>query len=264
MTAIDWLVLIGTIAFIALYGMWLTRSGATARSYLKGDDLRWPTIGLSIMATQASAITFLSVPGQAYEDGLRFVQFYFGLPIAMVIVSAVFVPIYHRLGVYTAYEYLEQRFDVRVRVLAAVLFMIGRGLAAGISIYAPSIILASVMGWSIGQLNVLLGGVVVVYILAGGAKAVSQTQKQQMVVILGGILAGAVVILYRLPPEVTLSDIASLNGALGRINAVDFRFDPSTRYTFWSGITGGLFLSLSYFGTDQSQVQRYLGGASVT
>ncbi len=263
MSPLDWAVLVGTVVFISAYGAWKTRGPTSARAYLKGEGLRWPTIGLSIMATQASAITFLSVPGQAYEDGLRFVQFYFGLPLAMVIISAVFVPIYHRLQVVTAYEFLEQRFDVRVRVLAATLFMIGRGLAAGITIYAPSIVLSAVLGWSIDTLNLLIGGIVVLYTVTGGARAVSQTQKQQMIVMMGGIVLAALVIAWRLPGEVTLGGAATLAGALGKLNAVDFSFDPSTRYTFWSGITGGLFLSLSYFGTDQSQVGRYLGGASV-
>ncbi len=264
MTAIDWTVLVGTIAFIAIYGTWKTRHVQTAQSYLRGDDdLRWPTIGLSIMATQASAITFLSVPGQAYEDGMRFVQFYFGLPIAMVIISAVFVPIYYRLNVFTAYEYLEKRFDPKTRVLAATLFMIGRGLAAGISIYAPAIILSTLLGWSLNLTNLVLGTIVIIYTVSGGSKAVSQTQKQQMMVIMGGIIVAAVVIAYRLPDDVTLGTATSLAGALGRINVVDFEFDLNNRYNFWSGITGGLFLALSYFGTDQSQVQRYLGGRSV-
>jgi Na+/proline symporter len=262
-TGLDWAVLVGTIALIVLYGVWKGSAVSSARSYLRGEDMRWPTIGLSIMATQASAITFLSVPGQAYEDGMRFVQFYFGLPIAMVIISAVFVPIYHRLQVYTAYEYLEQRFDVRVRVLAALLFMIGRGLAAGITLYAPGIILSSAMGWSLHTMNVLLGSVVILYTVTGGARAVSQTNRQQMVVIMSGIVLAAVVIAMNLPQGVSVGTATTLAGALGRMNVVDFGFDPSTRYTFWSGITGGLFLSLSYFGTDQSQVQRYLGGASM-
>ena len=264
MTGLDWIVLIGTITVIAGYGTWRHRNVETAAGYLKGGDLRWPTIGLSIMATQASAITFLSVPGQAYEDGMRFVQFYFGLPIAMVIISAVFVPIYYRLNVFTAYEYLEQRFDVRVRVLAAVLFMIGRGLAAGISLYAPAIILSSLLGWSLNAMNLVIGTVVIVYTVTGGAKAVSQTQKQQMVVIMIGLLIALGVVVSSLPSEVSVAKATSLAGALGRMNIIDFSFDPNTRYTFWSGITGGLFLSLSYFGTDQSQVQRYLGGKSVT
>lgn len=264
MTPIDWIVLVGTIAAISLYGVWANRRVGSAKDYLKGKDLRWPTIGLSIMATQASAITFLSVPGQAYEDGMGFVQFYFGLPIAMVIISAVFVPIYYRLDVLTAYEYLEQRFDVRVRVLAAVLFMMGRGLAAGISIYAPAIILSAVMGWSLNAMNLVIGLVVIAYTVTGGAKAVSQTQKQQMIVIMGGILLAAVLIARSLPEAVGVAGAAQLAGALGRMNVIDFSLDPSSRYTVWSGLTGGLFLSLSYFGTDQSQVQRYLGGRSVT
>jgi Na+/proline symporter len=260
-TALDWAVLVSTITLIVLYGVSKGSTVSSSRGYLRGEDLRWPTIGLSIMATQASAITFLSVPGQAFEDGMRFVQFYFGLPIAMVLISVFFVPIYHRLQVYTAYEYLEQRFDVRVRVLTSVLFMIGRGLAAGISLYAPGIILSSAMGWSLHTMNVLLGSVVILYTVTGGAKAVGHTNRQQMVVILAGILLAAVVIARWLP--VSVGEATTLAGALGRMNVVDFRFDPSTRYTFWSGITGGLFLSLSYFGTDQSQVQRYLGGASM-
>jgi len=263
MTPIDWLVLVGTIAFIAGYGTWANRKVSTATGYLKGEDLRWPTIGLSIMATQASAITFLSVPGQAYEDGMRFVQFYFGLPIAMVIISVVFVPIYYRLNVFTAYEYLERRFDVRVRVLAAFLFMVGRGLAAGISIYAPAIILSAVLGWSLNTMNLMIGLVVIVYTVTGGAKAVSQTQKQQMMVIMAGLLIAAGVIVSRLPSDVSVLEATTLAGALGRMNVIDFSVDPNSRYTVWSGLTGGLFLALSYFGTDQSQVQRYLGGQSV-
>lgn len=265
MTLIDWAVLIGTIAFIVGYGVYKTRHVKTSAAYLKGDgELRWPTIGLSIMATQASAITFLSVPGQAYEDGMRFVQFYFGLPIAMVIISAVIVPIYYKLNVFTAYEYLETRFDPKTRVLGALLFLVQRGLAAGISIYAPAIILSSLMGWDLNVTNLILGLVVILYTVSGGSKAVSQTQKQQMVVIMGGIITAAIVIAYRLPDDVGVGTAAGLAGALGRMNVVDFGFDPDTRYTFWSGITGGLFLALSYFGTDQSQVQRYLGGRSVT
>ena len=263
MTGLDWFVLVSTITFIAGYGTWANRRVQTATGYLKGEDLRWPTIGLSIMATQASAITFLSVPGQAYEDGMRFVQFYFGLPIAMVIISAVFVPIYYRLNVFTAYEYLEQRFDVRVRVLAAFLFMVGRGLAAGISIYAPAIILSAVLGWGLNTMNLLIGTVVIIYTVTGGAKAVSQTQKQQMMVIMAGLLIAAAVIVSRLPADVSLGQATTLAGALGRMNVIDFSVDPNSRYTVWSGLTGGLFLALSYFGTDQSQVQRYLGGQSV-
>lgn len=263
MSALDWVVLIGSVLAVASYGVWQSRA-TSARGHLRGENLHWPTIGLSIMATQASAVTFLSVPGQAYEDGMRFVQFYFGLPLAMVVICVVFVPIYHRLQVWTAYEYLEQRFDVRVRVLAALLFMIGRGLAAGISIYAPAIVLSAVLGWSLNAMNLAIGLTVIAYTVSGGAKAVSATQKQQMVVILFGMLVAAGVLVAKLPEHVGVREAAALSGALGRMQMVDFRFDPSTRYTFWSGITGGFFLSLSYFGTDQSQVQRYLGGASLT
>jgi Na+/proline symporter len=263
MSGLDWVVMLGTLVFISAYGVWKTRGVKTANDYLRGSDLRWPTIGLSIMATQASAITFLSTPGQAYEDGLRFVQFYFGLPLAMVLICIFFVPIYYKLNVYTAYEYLEQRFDVRVRVLAAALFLIGRGLAAGITIYAPAIILSALLGWSLNLMCLLIGIFVVAYTVTGGSRAVSQTNKQQMVVILLGILIAAVVIVTRLPDGVDLGTAATLAGALGRMNPVDFGFNLDNRYNFWSGITGGLFLSLSYFGTDQSQVQRYLGGRSV-
>jgi Na+/proline symporter len=261
---LDWTVLVGTIAFIVLYGAWKTRGASTMDSYFRGDyTLRWPTIGLSIMATQASAITFLSTPGQAFEDGMRFVQFYFGLPLAMIVISAVFVPVYYRLKVYTAYEVLEQRFDVRVRSLGALLFLIQRGLAAGITIYAPSIILSTILGWPLQATNVAMGTVVVLYTVIGGTKAVSETQKQQMVVMLGGLAFAAVMIVWQLPEAVSLPDAFRLAGALDRMNVVSFAIDPNTRYTFWSGITGGFFLALAYFGTDQSQVQRYLSGRSV-
>lgn len=264
MTTLDWIVLLVTVLSIAGWGAWKNRQVTSAKGYLKGEDLAWPTIGLSIMATQASAITFLSVPGQAYEDGMRFVQFYFGLPLAMVVISYVFVPIYYKLEVYTAYEYLEQRFDVRVRVLAATLFLVGRGLAAGISIYAPAIVLSSVLGWSLNMMNVVIGLIVIVYTVLGGAKAVSQTQKQQMVVILTGMFVAGAILIMKLPEGVGLAETAAVSGALGRMNIIDFSLDPSSRYTVWSGLTGGFFLSLSYFGTDQSQVQRYLGGKSLT
>lgn len=265
MTGLDWAVLLGTIAFIVIYGAWKTRGPQSMESFLRGDaSLRWPTIGLSVMATQASAITFLSIPGLAYEDGMRFVQFYFGLPLAMIVICAVFIPIYYRLKVYTAYEYLEHRFDSRVRYLGATLFLIQRGLAAGITIYAPAIILSTILGWPLGILNVAIGVLVIIYTVSGGTTAVSQTQKHQMVVMMGGILVAAVIVVMKLPTDVTLPNAVSLAGALGRMNVVSFELDPNSRYTFWSGITGGFFLALSYFGTDQSQVQRYLSGRSVT
>jgi Na+/proline symporter len=265
MTALDWGVMLGTVVLIVGYGVWKTRDIKTSQGYLLGDgQLKWPTIGLSVMATQASAITFLSVPGQAYEDGMRFVQFYFGLPIAMVIICVVFVPIYYKLKVVTAYEFLEQRFDAKTRVLAAVLFMTGRGLAAGISIYAPAIILSTLLGWQLHLTNLAIGSAVILYTVSGGSKAVSVTQRQQMVVILAGIVVAAIVIVTRLPKDISVHAGATLAGALGRMNPVDFHLDFSNRYNFWSGIAGGLFLALSYFGTDQSQVQRYLGGRSMT
>lgn len=265
MSGLDWAVLVATIGFIVVYGAWRTRGARDMDAYFRGDySLRWPTIGLSIMATQASAITFLSTPGQAYEDGMRFVQFYFGLPLAMVVISAVFVPMYYRLKVYTAYEVLEHRFDARVRYLGAILFLIQRGLAAGITIYAPSIILSTILGWPLQATNLVLGGLVVVYTVVGGTRAVSETQKQQMIVMLGGLALAAILIVWRLPESVSLPDAFHLAGALDRMNVVSFDFDPNSRYTFWSGITGGFFLALAYFGTDQSQVQRYLSGRSMT
>lgn len=264
MTTLDWIVLVGTIGFIVLYGAWKSRGGAKdMASYFRDETLRWPTIGLSIMATQASAITFLSTPGQAYEDGMRFVQFYFGQPLAMVVIAAVFVPIYHRLKVLTAYEYLEHRFDARVRYLGALLFLIQRGLAAGITIYAPSIILSSILGWSLEWTVVGIGFVVIGYTVSGGVRAVSQTQKQQMVVMMGGMIVAGVVILLNLPDDVSLPDAVKVAGALDRMNVVSFDLDLESRYNIWSGLTGGFFLALSYFGTDQSQVGRYLSGRSV-
>lgn len=265
MTALDWLVLVGTTAFIVGWGVFKTRSAANTDEFIRGGyEQRWPAIGLAVMATQASAITFLSVPGQAYEDGMRFVQFYFGLPIAMVVISAVFVPIYFRLKVFTAYEYLESRFDRKTRLLGAALFLVQRGLAAGITIYAPSIILSTILGWPLEPTVVVMGGLVILYTVAGGSKAVSQTQKQQMVVMLGGMLVVAVVILFQLPSNVSLAQAVDVAGALGRMNIVDFKLDLHSRYNFWSGITGGFFLALAYFGTDQSQVGRYLTGRSIT
>ena len=264
MTGLDWAVLVGTIGFIGVYGAWKTRGAQDMDTYFRGDyTLRWPTIGLSIMATQASAITFLSTPGQAYEDGMRFVQFYFGLPLAMVVISAVFVPIYRRLKVYTAYEYLEHRFDVRVRYLGAVLFLVQRGLAAGITIYAPAIILSTILGWPLNLTNLAMGLVVIAYTVSGGTRAVSQTQQQQMIVMLAGLFIAAVLIVWRLPEGVSLPAAFKLAGVLDRMNVVSFELDFDSRYNFWSGIAGGFFLALSYFGTDQSQVQRYLSGRSV-
>jgi Na+/proline symporter len=265
MTLLDWAVLIGTTGFIVLYGMWQSRRAKTADEFVRGGyEQRWPTIGLAVMATQASAITFLSTPGQAYEDGMRFVQFYFGLPIAMIIISVVFIPIYYRLKVYTAYEFLESRFDTKTRLLGAALFLVQRGLAAGITIYAPAIILGTILGWPLEPTVVIIGAIVIAYTVSGGAKAVAQTQKQQMVVMLGGMFIAGVVIVLRLPDDVSVGEAIDVAGALGRMNPVTFELNVESRYNIWAGLTGGLFLSLSYFGTDQSQVARYLGGRSIT
>jgi len=265
MTPLDWGVLLSTITFIVLWGIFRYRGASTMDSYLRGgSSLRWPTIGLSVMATQASAITFLSVPGQAYEDGMRFVQFYFGLPLAMIVVSAFFVPMYYRMRVYTAYEYLEGRFDLKVRLLGASLFLVSRGLAAGITIYAPAILLSSILGWPLNVMNVAIGVAVILYTVVGGSKAVSQTQKQQMMVVLAGLVAAGAVACGELPSDVSVGDAVAVAGALDRMEAVDATFDLQDRYNLWSGITGGFFLALAYFGTDQSQVGRYLTGRSVT
>ncbi len=264
METIDWSILVGTLAFIVGYGVWKTKGSKNVKDYvLGGKEANWTTIGLSVMATQASAITFLSTPGQAFHDGMGFVQFYFGLPLAMVIICIVFVPLYHKLKVYTAYEFLENRFDVKTRTLAAILFLIQRGLAAGITIYAPSIILSAVLGWNLLTLNIIIGTIVTIYTVSGGTKAVSVTQKQQMFIIMLGMFITFFFILGYLPQDITFSKALKVAGASGKLDILDFSFDTSTRYTFWNGITGGLFLFLAYFGTDQSQVQRYLSGKSV-
>ncbi|WP_114490832.1 sodium:solute symporter family transporter [Candidatus Ulvibacter alkanivorans] len=264
MEQIDWIVLIGTLLFIVLYGTYKARGSKNVTDYLKGgNEAKWWTIGLSVMATQASAITFLSTPGQAFHDGMGFVQFYFGLPIAMVVICLVFIPIYHRLKVFTAYEYLEGRFDLKTRTLTAILFLIQRGLAAGITIFAPAIILSAVLGWNLIQLNIIIGVLVIIYTVSGGTKAVSVTQKQQMAVIFGGMMIAFLLILNYLPLDISFSKALDIAGANGKMEVLDFSFDFDNRYTFWSGIIGGSFLALSYFGTDQSQVQRYLSGSSV-
>jgi len=262
--ALDWVVLLGTLAAIVGYGIWKSRGQQDMARYLRGGNQdKWHTIGLSVMATQASAITFLSTPGQAYQDGMRFIQFYFGLPLAMIALSIVFLPRYFNLRVFTAYEFLESRFDLKTRQLTAFLFLVQRGLSAGITIYAPAIILSSVLGWSLRLTCLCIGGVVIVYTVVGGARAVSQTQKQQMLVMLGGMVVAFVVIVARLPPEVSFGNALHIAGVLGRLNAVDMSFDPRSRYTLWSGLLGGFFLAMAYFGTDQSQVQRYLGARSI-
>ncbi|HEX4887766.1 MAG TPA: sodium:solute symporter [Luteibaculaceae bacterium] len=265
MNGLDWLVLLATLGFIAAYGVWKTRGKNADADYFKGDKrVPWWAIGLSVMATQASAITFLSTPGQAFEDGMRFVQFYFGLPLAMIILCVGFLPRYMKLNVYTAYEFLEQRFDVKTRYLAAVLFLIQRGLAAGITIYAPAIILSSVLNWDLNLTIALTGLLVIAYTVGGGSAAVNQTQKQQMIVILVGMAIAFTTVLWALPSEVDFGTSMAIAGKMNRLNVVDFSFNLNDRYNFWSGITGGLFLALSYFGTDQSQVARYISGTSLT
>lgn len=264
MTPIDYAVMICTLMAIVAYGTYKTRKNVNIQGYFLGDNqLKWGTIGLSVMATQASAITFLSTPGLAFESGMAFVQNYLGLPIALIVVSAVFIPIYYKLKVYTAYEYLENRFDLKSRMLAAFLFLVQRGLAAGITIYAPAIVLSSVLNWNLTTTILLVGIVVIIYTVSGGSKAVSLTQKWQMAIILLGMGVAFGTIIQNLPQDVGFLNGLQLAGKMGKTEAIDFSFDLDKRYTFWSGITGGFFLALSYFGTDQSQVQRYLGGKSV-
>jgi solute:Na+ symporter, SSS family len=261
---VDWTVLITTLLAIVIYGTWQTRGSKNVEDYLKGGNTsKWWTIGLSVMATQASAITFLSTPGQAFNDGMGFVQFYFGLPIAMIIICLVFIPLYHRLKVYTAYEFLENRFDLKTRTLTAILFLIQRGLAAGITIFAPAIILSVVLGWNLLYLNIAIGILVIIYTVSGGTQAVNVTQKHQMVVIFIGMLVAFFIIVSKLPQDITFTKALKIASASGKMEILDFSFDLNNRYTFWSGIIGGTFLMLSYFGTDQSQVQRYLSGKSL-
>lgn len=264
MEILDWIILISTLTFIVLYGIWKNNSHKNIQEYLKGgNEARWWTVGLSVMATQASAITFLSTPGQAFHDGMGFVQFYFGLPFAMLIICLFFLPVYHRLKVYTAYEFLEERFNLEVRTLTAILFLVQRGLAAGITIYAPAIILSVVLGWDLKVMVFLVGALVITYTLIGGTKAVNVTQKQQMFVIFLGMFIAFGFILQRFPEGLSFSQALHIAGDAGKLNVLDFSIDLNSRYTFWSGLTGGLFLALSYFGTDQSQVQRYLSGRSL-
>jgi SSS family solute:Na+ symporter len=262
MNFLDFVVLIGSLVAIAAYGAWHTRRHRNLDHYLRGDEtVGWLTIGVSVAATQASAITFISTPGQGYQDGLDFVQNYFGMPLALILIAAVFLPIYRRLNVYTAYEYLGRRFGMRTRLLGAALFLLQRGLAAGITIYAPAIILSTVLGWNLGLTIILTGLLVIIYTVAGGSQAVSLTQKWQMAIIFGGMLAAFAILLAKIPAS--LSDAFTIAGTFKKLNAVSFSLDPHRRYTFWTGLLGGFFLSLSYFGCDQSQVQRYLSGSSL-
>ena len=264
MNRLDYFVLIATILAIPLYGLWRTRGSASLRQYLKGDaSIGWATIGLSVLATQAGPITFLSMPGQAYESGIGFIQNYFGQPLALIVVCAVFVPIYQRLKVYTAYQYLGKRFDRKTQLLGAFLFLVQRGIAAGITIYAPAIVLSALLGWRLNLTIWLAGGLVIIYTVIGGTKIVSITQRYQMIVILVGMAIAFAVAIYRLSPDLSFENTLSVAGKMGKLEAVNFSLDPHKRYTFWSGLIGGFFLALSYFGADQSQVQRYLAGGSL-
>jgi solute:Na+ symporter, SSS family len=264
MSPLDYWVLFGTIAAIAAYGSWTTRGRRTLSTYLRGDQSTgWIVIGISVMATQASAITFISTPGQGFEDGLGFVQNYFGMPLALVIIAAIFLPIYRRLNVYTAYEFLGKRFDAKTRLLGAALFLLQRGLGAGFTIYAPAIILSTVLGWRL-DLTILISGIVVtIYTALGGSEAVNVTQKYQLAVIFGGMVAAFVVVVLKLTQNLSFADALTVAGGFNKLQGVDFSININRRYTFWSGLLGGIFLMLSYFGTDQSQVQRYLGGSSL-
>ena len=264
MSILDWGVLGLTLSIIILYGIYRSRGSKSMDDYLlAGNSLPWYHVCLSVMATQASAITFLSAPGQGFSDGMRFVQFYFGLPLAMVVLSITFVPIFHRLKVYTAYEFLEGRFDNRVRSLTAILFLISRGLSTGISIYAPAIILSTILGWNIYWTNLLMGGIVLIYTVSGGTKAISHTHLQQMMIVTGAMAVAGYMTVHMMPEGVGLGDALQVAGKAGRMNLIDLKFDPDSRYNLWSGLIGGFFLQLSYFGTDQSQVGRYLTGQSV-
>ena len=264
MQLLDWIVLSSTLLIIVIYGTLKTRGSKNAIDYIKGgSEAKWWTVGLSVMATQASAITFLSTPGQAFNDGMGFVQFYFGLPIAIIIICIVFIPIYHKLKVFTAYEYLETRFDLKTRTLTSILFLIQRSLAAGITIFAPAIILSSVLGWDLTTLNIIIGLLVIVYTVSGGTKAVNYTQKYQMAVIFTGLIITFLIIVSSLPDNVSFQKAIELAGVNDKMKILDFSFDFENRYTVWSGVLGGTFLMLSYFGTDQSQVQRYLSGKSL-
>jgi SSS family transporter len=264
MRQLDWIVLASTLLLIVFYGTWKGRGSRNIKGFLLADkSMKWYTVALSIMATQASAITFTSTPGQAYVDGMRFVQFYFGLPIAMVILCITVVPIFHKLGVYTAYEYLEKRFDTKTRVLTTLIFLVSRGLAAGITIYAPSLLLSVMLGVNIQVTSIIIGGLVIIYTTSGGVKAVNYTDFIQLIIIMTGMCIALGMALYLLPKEVSFTDALSISAAMGKLNAIDLSLDFSNRYNVWSGIIGGMFVALAYFGTDQSQVQRYLTGQSV-
>ncbi len=264
MSSLDWIVLVATLSFIVLYGIWKSRGKQNMESYFLGNQsMPWYIVLLSIIGTQASAITFISAPGQAYTDGMRFVQYYFGLPLAMVVLCITFVPIFHKLKVYTAYEFLEQRFDLKTRTLTAALFLIQRGLSTGISICAPSIILSSLLGWNLYWTNLIMGGLLIIYTVAGGTRAVSYTQTLQLVVIFSGMFLAGWMVVHLLPADVGFKEALQVSGKMNKLNVIVTKFDWNDKYNIWSGLIGGFFLALSYFGTDQSQVGRYLTAKSV-
>lgn len=263
MNSLDWIILFASQLLIVGYGIWRSRKNANTGDYYKGSGMGWLTVGISVMATQASAITFLSAPGQAFSDGMRFVQFYLGLPIAMIIISETAVPLYKKLNVYTAYEYLENRFNVKVRVLAALLFLLHRGLAAGFTIFAPSLVISAVLGWDIVLCNIVIGSIVILYTVTGGTKAVAETQKIQMVIIMAGMFFAAYLMLKMLPEGIGLPETLQIAGKADRMNVLVTDFSWKDKYNVWSGLIGGCFLALSYFGTDQSQVSRYLTASSI-
>ncbi|NOT76405.1 MAG: sodium:solute symporter [Cyclobacteriaceae bacterium] len=265
MNVVDWIVLFGTLSLIVAYGAIKTRGTNNMSGYLLGNkSLPWWTVCISIMATQASAVTFLSTTGQAYEDGMRFLQFYFGLPLAMIILSVTAVPLYTKLKVFTAYEYLETRFDRKTRTLAAFFFLMLRGLSVGITLYAPSLILSTILGWNINLTTILIGLLVMMYTVSGGTKAVSITQKYQLAIIMSGMVLAGWIAFSRLPEGISFGDTFQMAGEMGKLNMINVSFNLSDRYNIWSGLIGGLFLFLSYFGADQSQVGRYLSGSSIT
>jgi Na+/proline symporter len=264
MSTLDWVVMAVTLAFIFLYGLYKNRNDKDIDGYLLGNkSLPWYHVGFSVMATQASSITFLSAPGQAFTSGMGFVQFYFGLPLAMIVLSITFIPIFQRLKVFTAYEFLEERFGVRVRIFTSLLFLVQRGLSTGISIYAPSIILSTIFGWDILYTNILMGSIVLTYATIGGTKAISYSHLQQMLIVTSSLFFAGYMIVKLLPPEIGFIDSLVLAGHADKMEVVDFSFNPQERYNVWSGLLGGFFLQLSYFGTDQSQVGRYITGSSI-
>jgi Na+/proline symporter len=264
MRPLDWVVLVGSLVSIIAYGLYRGRGSNTVDRYLlAGKTMPWYAMALSIMATQASAITFISTTGQSYVDGMRFVQFYFGMPLAMVALSATVVPVFHRAKVYTAYEYLENRFDGKTRALASVIFLMQRGLSVGLTFYAPAIVLSIIFGWPDRLTTLIIGITVVLYTVTGGIRTVTWTDVQQMLIIFFGLIVALVMIILLLPRQVSLLDAMHLAGSAGKLNAVNFHFDWNDRYNVWSGLIGGMFLALSYFGCDQSQVQRYLTGKSI-